>query len=203
MLPSPAGREASPGIGAAPYVRHCPERTLFYQLAEEYHPAFKAHLAAQGTDLPGYVEGSARATSSAGVLSTVCFRASCPPPLRGQPAAVQIRSRRICLRVRRDTCHAEHRIAFSRPLPIIPARAASAIPFTLQEARLVPQLRCSAHGRECGIAGGRGLSRAAGAAVGAERPVSLALYSSRCSSPFGPAKTVQRFAFVCSPTLLP
>jgi hypothetical protein len=56
MLPSPAGREASPGIGAPPYVRHRPERTLLYQLVEEYYPAFKAHLAAQGTDLPGYVQ---------------------------------------------------------------------------------------------------------------------------------------------------
>ena len=39
-----------------PYVRHRPERTLLYQFVEEYYPAFKAHLAAQGTDLPGYVE---------------------------------------------------------------------------------------------------------------------------------------------------
>ena len=28
MLPLPAGREASSGVGAAPYVRHRPERTL-------------------------------------------------------------------------------------------------------------------------------------------------------------------------------
>ena len=56
MLPSPAGREASPGIGAPPYVRHRPERTLLYQLVEEYYPAFKAHLAAQDNALPGYVE---------------------------------------------------------------------------------------------------------------------------------------------------
>lgn len=26
------------------------------RLAEEYYPAFKAHLVSQGTDLPGYVE---------------------------------------------------------------------------------------------------------------------------------------------------
>ena len=56
MLPSPAGREASPGIGAPPYVRHRPERTLLYQLVEEYYPAFKAHLAGRGADLPGYVQ---------------------------------------------------------------------------------------------------------------------------------------------------
>jgi hypothetical protein len=41
------------------------------------------------------------------------FQASCPPPLRGQPSAVQIRSRRICLRVRCETCHEERLVAFS------------------------------------------------------------------------------------------
>ena len=56
MLPFSAGREAGSGVGAPPYVRHCPERTLLYQIVEEYYPAFQAHLAAQGTDLPGYVQ---------------------------------------------------------------------------------------------------------------------------------------------------
>ena len=53
MWSSPAGREASSGGSAPPYVRHRPERTLLYQLVEEYYPASKAHLAAQGMDLPG------------------------------------------------------------------------------------------------------------------------------------------------------
>ncbi len=56
MLPSPAGREASPGTGAPPYVRHRPERTLLYQLVEEHYPAFKAHLGAQDMALPAHVE---------------------------------------------------------------------------------------------------------------------------------------------------
>ncbi len=43
-------------VGVPPYVSHRPERTLLYQLVEEYEPAFEAHLAAQGTCLPGYVE---------------------------------------------------------------------------------------------------------------------------------------------------
>ena len=38
------------------YERHRPERTLLYQLVQEYYPAFKAHLEAQGTGLPRYVE---------------------------------------------------------------------------------------------------------------------------------------------------
>jgi hypothetical protein len=56
MWPSPAGREARSGIGAPPYVRHRPEPSLLYQLVEKRYPGFQAHLAAQGTDLPWYVQ---------------------------------------------------------------------------------------------------------------------------------------------------
>ncbi len=38
------------------YERHRPEHTLLYQLVEAYYPVFKAHLEAQGTALPHYVE---------------------------------------------------------------------------------------------------------------------------------------------------
>jgi hypothetical protein len=47
---------AGTGVDVPPYVRHRPERTVLYQLVEEHNPAFKAHLAAQGNALPGYVE---------------------------------------------------------------------------------------------------------------------------------------------------
>ncbi len=50
------GSDASSDVGAAVYARHRPERTLLYQLVQEYYPALKAHLAAQGRALPGYVE---------------------------------------------------------------------------------------------------------------------------------------------------
>ena len=56
MLALPAGREASSGVGAFVYERHRPERTLLYQLVQDYYPAFKAHLEAQGSGLPCYVE---------------------------------------------------------------------------------------------------------------------------------------------------
>ena len=56
MLPLPAGRGASLGVGASVYELHRLERTLLYQLVEDYYPALKAHLAAQGTSLPSYVE---------------------------------------------------------------------------------------------------------------------------------------------------
>ena len=71
MLPLPAGREVSSGAGAPRYERHRPERTLLYQLIEEYYPALKAHLAAQDSPLPGYVEREWRPTSNAVVSSTV------------------------------------------------------------------------------------------------------------------------------------
>ena len=38
------------------YERHRPEHSLLYQLVEEHFPVFKAHLEAQGTPLPHYVE---------------------------------------------------------------------------------------------------------------------------------------------------
>ena len=89
MLPLPAGREASSGVGALAYVRHRPERTFLYQLVEEYYPAFKAHQAAQGNPLPGYVEQEFEGYLKCGRLE------------------------HGFLRVRCDTCHAEHLVAFS------------------------------------------------------------------------------------------
>ena len=56
MLPLPAGRDGSPGVGAPMYVRRRPERTLRCQLVQEYRSTLKAQLTAQGRVLPGYVE---------------------------------------------------------------------------------------------------------------------------------------------------
>ena len=85
----PAGREASAGAGATPYVRPRPERTRLYPLVEEYYPAFKAHLAAQGKDWPAYVEREFDDYLACGRLE------------------------HGFLRVRCDSCHAEHLVAFS------------------------------------------------------------------------------------------
>jgi hypothetical protein len=74
MLPLLAGREASAGVGASVYERHRPERTLLYQLVEDYYPALKAHLAAQGKTLPGYVErefGRSRHPASRGISASL------------------------------------------------------------------------------------------------------------------------------------
>ena len=89
MLPLPAGREASSGAGAPRYERHRPERTLLYQLIEEYYPALKAHLAAQDSPLPGCVDREFEDYLKCGRLE------------------------HGFLRVRCDTCHAEQLLAFS------------------------------------------------------------------------------------------
>ncbi len=89
MEPLPAGRDASSGVGVPPYVRHRPERTLLYQLVRDYYPAFKAHLAAQGSTLPPYVEREFEDYLECGRLE------------------------HGFLRVRCDSCHAEHLVAFS------------------------------------------------------------------------------------------
>ena len=85
----PAGKEASSGVGVPQYVRHRPERTLLYQLVRDNYPAFKGHLAAQGTSLPGYVEQEFEDYLACGRLE------------------------HGFLRVRCETCHAEHLVAFS------------------------------------------------------------------------------------------
>ena len=89
MEPLPAGREANSAGGAPPSIRHRPQRTLLYQLVEEYLPAFKAQLAAQGTTLPAYVEQAFEDYLACGRLE------------------------HGFLRVRCDSCHAEHVVAFS------------------------------------------------------------------------------------------
>ncbi|MEW8347339.1 MAG: IS91 family transposase [Candidatus Thiodiazotropha taylori] len=84
-----AGTEAGLGAGALVYVRHRPERTLLYQIVDEYYPAFKQHLEAQDTYLPCYVEQEFEDYLKCGRLE------------------------HGFLRVRCDNCHAEHLVAFS------------------------------------------------------------------------------------------
>jgi hypothetical protein len=111
MEPLPAGRDASSGVGVPPYVRHRPERALLFQPVAEYYPAFKAHLAAQGDALPGYVEQEFEDYLQCGRLE------------------------HGFLRVRCDSCHAEH----------LPGGV------QLQTPGLLPELRRAAHGRERGV----------------------------------------------------
>lgn len=84
-----AAREAAPGSGVGRYLRHQPEQTLLYRIVEQHYPAFTAHLAVQGRELPGYVQREFDDYLKCGRLE------------------------HGFLRVRCDTCHAEHLVAFS------------------------------------------------------------------------------------------
>ena len=55
-MPHVAARMASRDRDAGCYQRHRPEQTLLYWIVDEYYPAFTAHLAEQGKELPGYVQ---------------------------------------------------------------------------------------------------------------------------------------------------
>lgn len=84
-----AARTATRDRDAGRYQRHRPEQTLLYRIIDEYYPAFTAHLAAQGRELPGYVQREFEDYLQ-------CGRLECG-----------------FLRVRCESCHAEHLVAFS------------------------------------------------------------------------------------------
>lgn len=85
----PAGREASQEGGAVEYERHRPERTLLYQLVEEYYPAFKVQWAAEGRVLPDYVQREFEDYLKCGCLEHGFYRVRC------------------------DSCHEERLLGFS------------------------------------------------------------------------------------------
>jgi len=88
MLLPPAGTDAG-GVGKSPIcVRHRPERTLLYQIIEEYLPEFRANLAQKGIELPDFVEREFDAYLACGRLE------------------------HGFLRVRCEQCHAEQLVAF-------------------------------------------------------------------------------------------
>ena len=114
MLPLPVGREASAGVAASRYERHRPERALLYQLVEEHYPALKVHLSAQGSALPGSVEREFEAYLKCGRLEHGLHAVRpCTAPLRGSLWLCKSAVLPICLRVRCESCHAEHLVAFS------------------------------------------------------------------------------------------
>lgn len=84
-----AARMATRDRGAACYQRHRPEQTLLYRIVDEYYPAFTAHLAEPGSELPGYVQREFEDYLKCGRLE------------------------HGFLRVRCESCHAEHLVAFS------------------------------------------------------------------------------------------
>ena len=105
------GREAAGGIL---HVRHRPEESLLYRLLEQHYPAyvekeFDACLKC-GRLEHGFLRVRCESCHFERLVAFSCkrrglLRASCPPPLRDQPAAVQNRIRRFCLPQLRRAAH--------------------------------------------------------------------------------------------------
>lgn len=89
IMPQVAARMASRDENTGRYQRHRPEQTLLYRIVEEYYPAFTGHLAEQGRELPDYVHREFEDYLKCGRLE------------------------HGFLRVRCESCHAEHLLAFS------------------------------------------------------------------------------------------
>ncbi len=89
MSHAAAACAAGTGGGTARYQRHQPEQTLLYQIVEQYYPAFCAHLAQRETVLPGYVQREFEDYLRCGRLEYGFLRLRC------------------------DSCHGEHLVAFS------------------------------------------------------------------------------------------
>ena len=128
MTPSMVGKDAGTAR-AGEYAQHRPEQTLLYPLVEAHYPAFVAHLGARERMLPAHVQREFEDYLKCGRLE------------------------HGFLRVRCADCHAERLVAFSWPLLRIPAPAALVIPFTSQATGLLPELRRTTYGRECGAVG--------------------------------------------------
>ena len=84
-----AARMASWDRDTGRYQHHRPEQTLLYQIIDEYYPVFAVHLAEQGRELPDYVHREFEDYLKCGRLE------------------------HGFLRVRCESCHAEHLVAFS------------------------------------------------------------------------------------------
>ncbi len=124
--------QAKDFIAPPGYSRHRPEATLLYQLVAERYPRFRERRAAEGRELPPYVEDEFEAYLKCGLLEHGFLRVKC------------------------DACQAEKLVAFSWPLLRIHALAASVIPFTSRAPWLLPELRRAADATVPGGAGAAG-----------------------------------------------
>ena len=89
MTLTQAAKAVDKESGGYRYQRHQPEQTLLYRIIEQHYPVFTAHLAEQGTELPSYVRQEFDDYLKCGRLENGFLRVRC------------------------DTCHAEHLVAFS------------------------------------------------------------------------------------------
>ena len=91
MLPEISTRASDKGCDsdAFHYQRHQPEQTLLYRLIEQYSPQFTAQLSEQGKVLPDHVQREFEEYLKCGRLEEGFLRVRC------------------------ESCHAEHLVAFS------------------------------------------------------------------------------------------
>lgn len=89
ITPHVAARMAGRDVDTGRYQCHRPEQTLLYQIIDEYYPAFAALMAEQGRELPGYVQREFEEFLKCGRLEHGFLRLRC------------------------ESCHAEHLVAFS------------------------------------------------------------------------------------------
>ena len=89
MPPQAAAEPVAAAPATGDYQRHRPEQTLLYQIVARHYPAFVEHLAGAGKQLPGHVQQTFDAYLQCGRLEHGFLRLRC------------------------DTCHAEHLLAFS------------------------------------------------------------------------------------------
>lgn len=88
-MPGASAARNADGLFGGVYQRHQPEKTLLYQIVDNHYPTFVALMAEQGKPLPHYVQDEFEAYLKCGRLE------------------------HGFLRVRCDSCHAEHLVAFS------------------------------------------------------------------------------------------
>lgn len=84
-----SARKATESPNGVSYHRHRPESTLLYRIIDRYYPVFRDQMAAGGKPLPGYVQREFDEFLKCGLLE------------------------HGFLRVRCESCHAEHLVAFS------------------------------------------------------------------------------------------
>ena len=89
MPPQAAAEPVAAAPATGDYQRHRPEQTLLYQIVERHYPAFVEQLAKDGKQLPGHVRQAFDGYIQCGRLEHGFLRLKC------------------------DTCQAEHLLAFS------------------------------------------------------------------------------------------
>lgn len=94
-MPSAMARKANVRT-VRDYERRRPERTLLYQLVEQYYPRFRELLAIQGRSLPAYVQRKFDDFLKCGILEHGFLRVRCQDCHDEGPVAFSCKRRGFC-----------------------------------------------------------------------------------------------------------